>query len=246
MAIASQLGTFAPFQSAVVDLSQIVFAPVIKPIVWVSELSLAFMSIQQTKITELDMRSRVAELESNAMDAQDLAQENKWLREQLSLGIERQSIGTIANVVRYEYSPNVGYLYVDVGDSMVAVDDVAVVNRYVVGEVVEVHATLAKVRLITANQSEIPVKVGSNTAGVLHGRSGLQLVISDVDAGSNVQIGDEVRYLTPLGADVGKFILGKVIKITAVAASPTMELEMETPLDLFNLHRVILLPNQRN
>jgi cell shape-determining protein MreC len=185
-------------------------------------------------------------LESLAIESQELQQENKWLLEQLSLDIGRQSMGILTDVVRYEYSPNIGYLYVDFGGDSIKVGDVAVVNRFVVGEVVEVYSTLSKIRLISANQSEIPVKVGSNTAGVLYGYSGLQLVIADVDAGSNVQIGDEVRYLTPLGADVGKFILGKVSKISTIAASPTMELEMETPLDLFNLHKVVLLPNQLN
>lgn len=244
LAIASQVGLFSSAQAVAVDLGQTVFVPVIQPVHSVSDFADALIGIQQTKVTELNLRSQVAELEGRLQDDVDLAGENKWLREQLSLGIPRESTGVFANVVRYEYSPNVGYLYLNVGGSLVAVNDVVIVNRYVIGEIVETYDTLSKVRVISANQTEIPVRIGNGAAGILRGKSGLELEVTDIDAGSNVQIGDEVRYLTPLGADVGKFLLGKVTKVHTVAASPTQSATIETPLDLFNLQRVIVIPNQ--
>ena len=237
---------FSSLQSWGVELGQLAFAPVVQPVIGAGDFASAIANIQQTKVAELDLRSRVAELEEQIAGSADLASENKWLREQLSLGIARETEGVLANVVRYEYSPVVGYLYLDAGSNLVGVGDTVIVNRYVIGEVTEVYDTLCRVRLISANGTEIPVQIGSSAAGVLRGRSGLQIVVTDVDARGSVQMGDTVRYLTPLGADVGKFSLGKVVQVNALAASPTKELEIEMPLDLFSLRRVIILSNQIN
>lgn len=202
-----------------------------------------FTSLQEVRDENLRYKNRVAELETQLNKQEELSEENKWLRSQLLLELPRPQQGGLARVLKYEYSPSIGYVYASVSAD-VRVGDLATVYDYIVGEVVGITSGIARIRLLAANDSSLLVKVGANSViGKLVGRGGLGLQIEDLQANSQVQVGDEIRLLNPIGPYATNYELGKVSKIEGTPADPLWTLNVDFPVDLFKLEHIIVIPN---
>lgn len=202
-----------------------------------------FTSLQEVRDENLRYQNRVAELETELNKQQELIDENKWLRSQLVLELPREEQGSLAKVLKYEYSPSIGYVYTTVSPE-VKVGDLATVYDYIVGQVVEIKADTARVRLLAANDSNLLVRIGTQSViGKLKGNGGISLNVDEVQANSEVGVGDEIKLLNPIGPYAAGYELGKVLEIEGNPADPLWSVKVDFPIDLFKIDYMIIIPN---
>lgn len=243
LAIVSLAGVGAEIQSRIAE-------PVLSSVSGVTQLFRAvdgytslFSSLQEVRDENLKYKNRVAELETQLNEQEELQEENKWLRSQLVLELPRPQTGSISKVLKYEYSPSIGYIYINVSAD-VSVGDFATVYDYIVGEVVDIKGDIARVRLLAANDTNLLVKIGDESVvGKLKGGSGLGIVVEEVQANSQIKVNDEIKLLSPVGPYATHYELGKVSKIEGTPADPLWALSVDFPVDLFKLEYVIIIPN---
>jgi len=181
-----------------------------------SGVSFAFRPIQETldgvvrsvssvatAITEIDrlrgdnaaLRAENERLAAERARLEEIRRENDSLTSLLQLRAGFDYKSTAASVIARESSEFRRLVVLDKGsDDAIAVGDVAVAEGgALVGRVVEVGPSSAKVVLLTDTESTVIGQLATNAAtGEVVGQLGGVLIMSQIDAGETVAVGDEV------------------------------------------------------
>lgn len=141
-----------------------------------------------------------------------LADENRQLRDLLSLKKEKQYNLIVANVLSRD-PVNRNIVLIDAGrDQNVKVGQAVVVNQgIIVGKVIDVGNDFSKIRLLTDNFSKLGVRVGSEyqVSGMLTGSLGLVMDLTYIPQEQEVKKNDlvvtaDLDSNIPAGLVVGK------------------------------------------
>ncbi len=201
--------------------------------------------LQAIQLQNLQLRQELAESVGADVKISELEAENEFLRSQLALAPRPQSIFTVAKVLFYESSVNVGHLWVDAEareDYLPKEGDWVAVYNYLVGKVVEVKDSRLRVRLIAASGTEESVLLGADSLGILYGDAGVSIQIREIPGSSRVQAGDKVKLLNPGASDLASYYLGQVKTVRGTPADPTLTAEVELLVDIYSLERVFIIP----
>jgi rod shape-determining protein MreC len=201
--------------------------------------------LQQIHDQNRELQAQVAQLNEQLTDLRTIQSKNDWLTSQLNLKEAKFKEGQLVPVIRYEYVPSPGYVYVYVGsESSIKEGYWATTYDYIVGQVSSVSGSYAKVKLLSAPESSIPIKVGANsTLGVLKGNLGIDFEVVGVPANAGIKVGDEVKLADTQIANLEQYTFGKVKEITGGDAESTRELQIQLPVDLLSLTYLVLMPN---
>ncbi len=243
--LVSNLGVFNDLQGAGMNLNLAISKPFIGVIQKVDDGWHLVTNLQQIQVENLQLKDQIAQLNQQLADMQSTQSQNQLLLSQQNLQLPHNSPQLICPVARYEYIPAPGYIYVSVGiKSGVKPGDLAVRYNYVVGQVIALYGDYAKVRLLTANDTNMPVHVGDKGAvGKFVGDAGLSFKVTDVDQAAEVSVGDNVKLLDATGEDLPGYIVGRVSQITGLDSDATKTLQVDSGLDFSKLDYVIIVAN---
>ena len=245
LALLSNLGVFNGLQAAGLDFNLAISRPFQNMVQGLASTWHLLSNMQQIQLENSQLKDQVAQLSQELNQLRDIQTQNQFLLGQLNLHIPVASSHLLSPVVRYEYVPAPGFIYVLTGsDANIQEGDLAVRYNYIVGRVSKVLGAYAKVQLISANDSSIPVRIGSKgIAGRLVGRSGLDYQVINVDQVAAVSVGDEIKLLDIQGLEISDLIFGKVERVEGKEAEATKTLVVDNPVDLNKLDYVIIIPN---
>lgn len=185
------------------------------------------------KDENLALQSRITELETEINDLRSISRQ---LNFDLPFTLEP------VRVIRYDES-QIGELIINKGNSSgIKLGDIAVLDKYAVGEVIEVSEITARVRLITSPKSIIPVITLLNSSkGVVVGELGSGVKLKEVliegkVEGGELVISSGVNSNFPYG-----LLIGKVGEVTSVESELTKQAKINLDLNFSTLRDLFII-----
>lgn len=208
-----------------------------------NELSAFWSGLQDIKTENARLKIELATLMQEHETLSQLEEQNKYLRTQLHAEIPQEVPKLLSSVVKYEYVPNPGYVYIHIGaNSNVAIGDIATSFNYAVGEVVEVLGEFAKIRLLTAAETQVAVKIGKNEiVGLLQGEGGIGMKVINVRKQAKLKKKDKILFLTEKGIFAKEYIIGYVEEVIGFEADSTSTVIVQSPIDFQKLQYLIII-----
>jgi len=248
LGLLSNLGIFNEVQSVALELNLAISRPFADITRSLDDNWRLINNLQQMQLENIQLKDQVAQLSQQLANVNEIESQNAFLLSQLNLQTPRPVPQYLAKVVRYTYFPRPGDIYIEVGlnNTEVKIGDWAVRYNYIVGKIVDIQSGYARVRLINASESRIPVVIGANAiVGELVGHLGLDYFIVNVDQTVAINVGDEVK-LRILDSDTSvnvDLVFGKVASTSGLESDATKTIQISSPIDLHNLDYVIIVPN---
>ena len=180
-------------------------------------------------------------LETELAVLKEITKENEVLRKELhfvrSSGLLSLKYATVIGVDPY---PFLRSLIIDKGSSSGFVIGQAVVsNGSFIGVISEIFNSFARVKLITDQNSSIPVKIaGTNYDGIIKGNPGLGLIVNDLPARADIKKGDLVITSALGGILIPGILVGKVVEFSAEQNSLTSSAIVNPIIDISEIRIV--------
>lgn len=189
----------------------------------------------EQKIKHLEERNR--ELLVEAQIAGAIAEENKALRTQLGVALPSKWKLDLAQTVG-----KTRYLIIDKGsEEGVTLGQVAVVEKFLVGKVVNVSSHESQVELPTDPESKIPVETAKTGArGILSGQFGKGMELEKVTQGEILEKDDVVATTGEKDYPKG-LIVGKIGSVEKSESDLFQKAQVEPSLDFEELEFVFLI-----
>lgn len=191
-------------------------------------------------------REEVDRLESELVRMRELEVENRDLRNLLNLK-ERTGPGSLlpVSVIARDDTPYVQAITIDRGLTGGVKDgSIVVTHRGLVGRVERANPNSAKVRLITDINSQVSVRLQSESrpTGVLRGQAqGNALVIDYIPQEDTVRL-DDVVITSGLGGMFPEgLVVGKVLRVQRKDADPFQAAAVEPAVEMNKLERLYVL-----
>jgi rod shape-determining protein MreC len=119
--------------------------------------------------------------------------------------------------------------------------NVAVTEKILLGEVVEVQPTTAKVRLLTNAESQLPVKNSDENIGLLVGVNARELLVTQILQTKEIEIGDLVYSAGIDQRFPPDLFIGEITTIDADERASTKQAQVTSPIDWQRLDRFKIL-----
>ena len=242
----SNLGVFVQLQGWGLAITSGLLSPIVHIVEQVEDGADFLSNLVDIHSRNLELEEMLSAQRVQLSELEPLSAENSWLKEQLGIyeGVFNPP-QILAHVVRYQYTPVAGYLFVYTPKAVIAVGDFVVESANIVGEVVEVMGYYAKIRLITSVDSDLPIQV-SKQVGRLVGDSAVSARIEGVNNTVTIPEGTPVYLFNPENPAAARFPLGKTGAKLSTPADATQEIKLEIPGNLANLEFLIVLNNDSN
>lgn len=227
------------------QVREVIYSPFAGLSVGLGSIGSAIVNLQGLTSDNARLQQEITSLSASVRDLEELRNENDYLRRQLGIETVIKGNLVLAKVVRYEFFPVAGYLYVDTsGLGLVSQGDYVVSFGYLVGQIEELKGQFARVRLVSATDTQIPVVVGDlSIPAMLVGRGGIDLSLDNVPIGTKIKEGDSIRLLNPASLVLENILIGYVENISIREEQPLAEVGVKSPLSLYGLDYVLVLNN---
>lgn len=198
------------------------------------------LDAQNTKLKEENY-----DLERYKQAYQKLNQENAALRAQLGINNIPKHQYILADITSIDMEGGLDLMKLDVGTNQgVQVGQMVTYKGSLLGTVNKVNAFSSNVRLISTVNSTIPVKIGnSSIQGEVKGTVGNRLIIDDIFANENIQVGDLVETSGLGGTYIPDLLIGTVESVDNVESAPSRNAYVKTLIDPSNLYQVFIIKN---
>jgi len=184
-----------------------------------NELSF-FLSLRTLNTEKAAISDEVAKLRGELAYLKEVERENKRLKKQLGLGTTKKKGLILAQVTGFSLEQEGALLVISEGrDGGLEVDDLVVLENYLVGTVERVEASRSLVRLISDPRFSVAALDQSSPErprGIVWGSFGTKLRMEKILPGERVSVGD---LIISSGLD-GKVPLGLILgEVTQVVSS---------------------------
>lgn len=202
--------------------------------------SLRYLRTGNAKIADLERQ--VAQLTVEAVRVKSLEEENESMRKLLGVPFPKQWRFILTNIIgRREL------ISIDAGEVQgVSVGDAVIWKDVLLGSVSEVSPQMSKVKRLDHSESRVSVYISrSGAEGILVGRFGSQVVLSQVLQGDDIKEDDIVVTTGAFGAPRG-LVVGRVSGIISDKTDVYKEAVVEMLMDLNDLQTVFILKESMN
>jgi len=136
-----------------------------------------------------------------------------------------------------------GHIIINKGETVgIKVGDAVVVKNYLIGEVVKSDEEVSEVRLITSQESLIPVSsMTNNTQGISRGNINKGLLMQEVPQGGTLEQGEFIITSGVNSKFIRGLILGKVRSIDSSVSKATKVAELDLVIDFSEISEVFVL-----
>lgn len=179
--------------------------------------------------------SLFAENEALKLQVEDLRLITKQLQFDLPYTLEP------ARILKYDESDH-SIIYVNKGSNAgIDMGNIVILERYLLGEVVEVNSSYSKVMLISATEILVPVvSLEHGTKGIVAGNNGA-VQMTDILTEEKLEQNDTIITSGMDGKYPYGFILGTVSKIERIESELTKSAELDTQIELDALFEVFII-----
>ena len=190
------------------------------------------------------LKDKIKELEAEIADLGEIARENEFLKQQLSLPSERQRQIVLADVIGQEPTNLGKYLLISAGSNSALQEDSAVIvaGNILVGRIIEVGKNSSKVLLINDGSSLVNALVQENrTKGIVKGKGTNELVM-DLILQEN-EVVDEQKIITSglAGIYPRGLLIGKIAKVMSSDPQIFQQAKIEPAADFDSLEKVFVI-----
>jgi rod shape-determining protein MreC len=204
-----------------------------------------FSGLREIRQENLALLSEREHLKAEIFRLQDLDKENELLRKQLSISMEQNTTDSLvlARVFGNADDKTGTSIMIDRGASAgIAINDVVIKERFLVGIVRAVTPTRSRVELISSPDLSVSVyDFHTNTEGISLGEFGTSLRVSRVLPGEAVSVNDVFVTSGRDGIFPPGYVVGEVSSVSEESADTLKEVTLDSVLDLENLDRVFVI-----
>lgn len=182
-----------------------------------------------------NLKAKVIELTEKKYDVAVLENENKILKEELSIRSDRHDM-VGANVIGKNPVLESGSIIINRGkNDGIEVGKSVIFHNFLVGTIEEAKENISSVRLISSSRTLIPVTiVEAGTSGLL--KSGLDgIVVESVLIDKKISIGDKIITGGVEGNPSSNIFIGEVSEIVSSPSDIYQTLKVKSPIDFANL-----------
>lgn len=154
-------------------------------------------------------------------------------------------VGEVARVISPSTTMSEGYVFIDKGmGAGIDSGDLIVINRYLVGIVDVVSSNYSSVKLVTNNDSNLPVNVGGYN-GIARGVANISVRVYEVDELIDASIGTDIQILpTNSIPTLGEYSLGNLREIVRGSGGWVEFIEIDYPIVISDLEYVKVVKNE--
>lgn len=211
----------------------------------VSDTLIFLLSIPVVYRNNQELRQELENLQGLEVENQLLKEENKALREQLGVSLEKGKVEIMARVLGEKTEGEKVFLLLNKGQiDGVEVGDTVLYRKFLVGKVVEVGKKQAQVLPIFSNESRVPVAVLSaekRVNGLVVGKYNSQIKLIEVLQEETLGSGDLVISSGAAGTYPVGLLIGKVSKIEQDENKLFQEASLLMFWEVKNLQNVFIL-----
>lgn len=202
-----------------------------------------YLNLVSTARENRHLRAAVSDLESRLALLSEAERENLRLRELLNFSTEKRLRGVTAAVIGGDPSGWTKGVVVNRGRASGVVPGMAVVHpQGVVGQVISVTATSAKVLLVSDHASGVDVLMQASRArGVVEGAGEQVCELKFVTKDIQVRLGEEVITSGMDGVYPKGIIVGRVAQVGNSSAGLFQPIEIKPAVDFSRLEEVLLV-----
>jgi rod shape-determining protein MreC len=208
----------------------------------------SYLGLVRTQRDNLNLRERLAVLETQNSQLMELAKENIRLRGLLRMAQGLKSMQVAANVIGYDPSNWVQVITIDKGKrDGVEIEMAVLEGNGVVGQVIAAGLKSARVLLLTDHTSGIDAIVQESRArGVLEGLGRFRCKLSYVPVQEEVEVGDRVITSGMDGIFPKGLVLGIVSSVGEKESGKLFQdLEVKSSVDFSKLETVLVVTAQK-
>lgn len=242
--IATRLGMFDRFYEFGIYIRSQLFYPIHSIAIAKDEFLSFINQLQEISLENMKLREQILEQSEKFAEYAALKEQNAWLTGELALDLPEYPGRSILRVVYNNGFVSPGYLMVEIpSNAKVSVNDWVTRYNYIVGQVTDVLDNYARIRLITAPESKLEVRVGEGVqVGWLVGQGGLSVRIDGLDSTSGIEVGEQIKIYSLNSIEYPEFSFGIIKEVIGIPAESTQEVILDTPVDFTNLNYLMLLP----
>ena len=196
------------------------------------------LSSENSELKEANIR-----LVSDLAELQRLKDDNKFLREALSLPAEMRDILTTAHVYYYNYTPGSVNFLINKGerDGISRGDIVMTEERVLVGRISEVFSDSSRVSILSDEDFKITVSIiGRKTKGIARGSADgsvyLDLVVQDEEVTTGDTVASSGDDLFP-----ASLIVGTIDYVDSAGAGVFKKIEIRPAMEKIKIASVLIL-----
>lgn len=193
-----------------------------------------------------ELEARVAQLEAQLVDYQEIQAENRVLSALLDYARQAPEYRYVtADMIGRDESPFLQFIIVNKGSSAGLAADMPVVTDHgLIGQIVEVAATASKVLLITDPTSAVNARLQKSRAeGVVVGQLTGDLRMQFIPLDADVQSGDLVLTSGVGGRFPPDLLIGQVASVRKRTQDIFQEAEVQTLNEFNAIETVLVLTN---
>jgi rod shape-determining protein MreC len=240
----SQAGYLQPIESATLRPISGVQSWIAQRFTVLREIITSPRDIATLQGQNAELQAEIARLQQQVINLQEQVAESEILAALVDYARSQPEIRYLAtNVIGRDVSPFLRSIWIGAGsDDGLAFGMPVVTDQGLVGRVVEVFATVARVQLITDPESAVNVRLqGSRADGVLAARANGELAIELIDQAALVDAG-ELVLTSGLGGNYPEDVLvGQVISVRRRDFEIFQTANVQSTVDFENLEIVLVI-----
>lgn len=176
-----------------------------------------FSSLRKLARENNELKKKVWELENKISELQQFKQENKELRELLSLSVQGESNILSASIVGWDSLSSGGLFMINKGkEDGIEVGIPVIYEGFLLGTVLEVDSSSSYVRLVyhpSFRTSAISARLGEASLGLIQGYMPGKLIMKDIYSSVPLEVGDKIVTSGKAEKIPGGLVLGEVREI---------------------------------
>jgi len=193
-------------------------------------------NIQLTKENE--------ELLSQLVQLKEMARENEFLRQQIGLVSGESPQLILANVIGQNLSDFEKCLLINQGakDGVKEKAVVILAGNFLIGQIIEVGNSFAKVQLITDPDSRVNALIQeSGVAGLVKSNQGLNLTVDLIPQEETIKEGQTVVTSGLAGIFPSGLLIGQISQVISIDVQVFQEAEIKPAVDFKRLDKVFVI-----
>jgi len=203
-------------------------------------------SINKFNQKNIQLTKENEELLSQLVQLKEMARENEFLRQQIGLVSGESPQLILANVIGQNLSPFEKCLLINQG-AKDGVEEKAVVimaGNFLIGQVIEVGSSFAKVQLIIDPNSRVNALIQeSGVAGLVKSNQGLNLTVDLIPQGETIREGQTVVTSGLAGIFPSGLLIGQISQVVSIDVQVFQKAKIEPAFDFKKLDKVFVIKN---
>lgn len=190
-----------------------------------------------------ELSAEVITLKSKLAEVEEIFAENERLQKEAGIKYDRDYSQVGVQVVGYD-NLKPGELFLNKGmDAGIEEGDSVVIEKILVGKVVQVGQYSSRVRTLLAGETALPVKTSKVQLGILASKNANQIIVEQILQNTELGLGEKV-YTSGLNNEYPPdLLIGEIAKVEADARATTKVAILDPAIDYLKLSKLKVLTN---